>query len=75
MKMHPVESSNVAAIGHENETMHVQFRHGGTYAYQGVTAEGFKKLSEAPSIGGFLNKMNVKGVKLPEEVKTSGSAL
>lgn len=71
MKMQPVESSNIEAIGHDPvaNVMHVQFKHGGTYEYQGVTEAGFKKLAEAPSVGGFLRKMEVKGVKLQEEGK------
>ena len=71
MNMQPVTSSNIGEIGHDPQTdvMHVKFKHGGTYAYHGVTEAGFKKLAEAPSVGGFLRKMDVKGVKLPEEKK------
>lgn len=67
MQMLPVQSSNIAAIGHEGTTMHVRFKNGGTYVYEGITAEGFGKLKEAKSCGKHLGSMNVTGKKLPVE--------
>jgi KTSC domain len=64
MQMHPVKSSNIESIGHDGDTMHVRFKNGGTYSYTGVTAEGFRRLKEAPSVGKHLAKMNVSGKKL-----------
>jgi hypothetical protein len=64
MQMHPVKSSHIEAVGHEGEVMHVRFKGGRTYSYDGVTPEGFRKLKEAPSVGKHLQKMNVKGNKL-----------
>ncbi len=64
MKMHDVKSSHIEAIGHEGETLHVRFKGGVTYSYPGVTAERFKKLMGAKSIGNHLRGMGVKGEKL-----------
>lgn len=67
MQMKPVASSNIAAIGHKGLLMHVQFKHGGTYAYHPVTADQHAKLLAAPSIGAHLNTLGVKGVKVEEK--------
>jgi hypothetical protein len=64
MQMHPVKSSHIEAIGHEGTTMHVRFKGSGTYAYDGVTSEGFEKLKGAASVGKHLAKMNVTGKKI-----------
>jgi len=57
----PVTSSLIKAVGYneEREELHVQFRKGGTYTYQGVTRPVYDALMEAPSIGHFF-LMNVK---------------
>jgi hypothetical protein len=70
MKHVTVESSHIASIAHDGaETMHVTFKGkdgkpGATYAYQGVTVAGHKKLMEAESVGKHLRTMDVKGVRL-----------
>ena len=58
MKMHPVESSGIKAIGHDpaTNTMRVQFNGGRTYEYSGVTAEHHKALISADSIGGHFSR-------------------
>ena len=73
MQMEKVDSSNVEAIGHEGDVMHVEFKHGGTYEYKGVTAAGVAKLKGVHSIGVHLRKMDVKGVKLPEQDRKKGN--
>jgi len=62
-EMHPVSSSNVAAIGYdaENSTVYVQFLNGTTYAYKGVPEHEFENLRTAPSVGSYLNR-NYKNV-------------
>ena len=61
--MHPVSSSNIAAVGYdsENQTVYVQFLNGSTYAYKGVPEHEFEKLRTAPSVGSYLNR-NYKNV-------------
>lgn len=69
MKMHPVKSSHIEAIGHSGSTMHVTFKGGRTYAYSGVTPEAFEKFKNAESKGRHLRSMGITGTKLEEENK------
>jgi len=68
-EMHPVSSSNIAAIGYdaENQTVYVQFLNGSTYAYKGVPEHEFESLRTAPSVGSYLNR-NYKNVYPYERV-------
>ena len=58
-----VDSSNIEAIGYDDETqeLHVQFLSGGLYIYHNVPRHVFDALMNAPSKGSFLNR-EVKGV-------------
>lgn len=53
MKMVPVQSSNVKAIGYDPATlaMHVQFRSGATYHHNGVLPRDHKAFMDASSKG------------------------
>lgn len=71
LKMQPVESSTVEAIGHDPETntLHVQFKGTDeTYRYSNVSTEKHRELMASPSKGRHLAK-HIKGVhaftKLP----------
>lgn len=46
MTMHPVVSTNVAAVGYDppTHTLRVQFRSGGTYDYYGVNPGLFEQM-------------------------------
>lgn len=61
--MHPVSSSNVAAVGYdaENTAVYVQFLDGSIYAYKGVPEHEFENLKTASSVGSYLNR-NYKNV-------------
>jgi hypothetical protein len=59
-EMHPVESSNIEAIGHDGDALHVRYRNGGTYTYAGVPESTFHAARSSQSIGRFLHA-NVKG--------------
>lgn len=51
-----VESSNVAEVMWENETLFVLFKKNGiTGAYDGVPVEKYNGMIAAPSAGGYLN--------------------
>ncbi len=54
-----VDSSNVAAVGHDPETqeLYVEFLSGSTYMYAGVDHQTFEELRDAPSVGSFLNRV------------------
>lgn len=62
MEMHNVDSSNVAAVGYEedSQTLQVEFNNGSTYQYFDVPHAIFEGLLGAGSIGQYLNQ-NVKG--------------
>jgi hypothetical protein len=53
MTLTPVNSSGIAAIGHDpvTNTLRVQFTSGATYEYAGVSAEHHTNLIGAKSIG------------------------
>lgn len=55
--MTPVRSSNVEAVGHDDETgrLHVKFKSGGHYSYAGWTEAKHNALLNAPSLGSHLH--------------------
>lgn len=63
MKMNPVQSSNIAAVGYDDDskTLAVEFKNGGIYHYSDVSPETRKALLAADSIGKYL-MLNIKGV-------------
>jgi hypothetical protein len=62
MNMIPVSSTNLAAIGYDEEsnTLRVEFRTGGTYDYFDVPEREFEALRTASSHGQYLAQ-NIKG--------------
>ena len=54
--MELVTSSNVAAIGYEDDTrcLFVRFNDGGLYRYEGVSLETYQAFMSAPSKGRFV---------------------
>jgi hypothetical protein len=52
--MTPVTSSNIVALGHENNVLRVEFKNGTSYDYQNVPPQLYDQLFTAKSIGGFL---------------------
>jgi len=54
MKMVPVVSSNISAIGYENGTLHIRFHSGGLYAYHKVPANVYQALMNAASHGSYF---------------------
>ncbi|MGD9694352.1 MAG: KTSC domain-containing protein [Thermoleophilia bacterium] len=58
-EMHPVDSEAVARVGYDGDAreLYVEFRSGRTYAYAGVTEETWRRLREAESVGGFVNRV------------------
>ena len=63
MKMIPVTSSNIAAIGYDedSQTLQVEFNNGSNYQYFDVTERVFNELRDAGSVGAYLAS-NIKGV-------------
>ena len=62
MNMQQVKSSNIQAVGYDEETktLQVQFMGSGLYRYYGVAPELHKELMESESKGKFMNA-KIKG--------------
>lgn len=69
-EMYLVSSSNVAALGYdqENQIMYVRFQNGTLYSYSGVPEYEFEALKNAPSIGSYLNR-NFKNIYPYERIE------
>jgi hypothetical protein len=55
-EMTPVKSSLIKAIGYndEKEELHVEFKNGSEYLYQGVPQGTYEALANANSVGAFF---------------------
>ena len=58
MDLVKVDSSNVNAVGYDEETeeLYVEFHSGSTYKYLNVPYYVFEELCDADSVGQYLNK-------------------
>lgn len=58
MKMRPVSSSEIAALGYDPSKglLRALFVEGGLYEYEQVPAKLYEQLLQAPSIGRFFNE-------------------
>ena len=63
MEMNNVDSSNVAAVGYDenSHTLQVEFNSGATYQYFDVPEVIFEGMINAASVGQYLNQQ-VKGI-------------
>lgn len=57
MNLIPVESSNIAALGHMGDKMHVEFKTGARYEYDNVSQELFASILNAESIGSAFSTL------------------
>lgn len=60
MKLNPINSSNIKAIGWENNTLHIQFRNGSVYEYKDVPKEEYDAMLKSDFVGSYYHK-NIKG--------------
>jgi len=67
-EMIQVSSSNISAVGYENEIVYVRFLNGSTYMYKGVPDFEFENLKNAPSVGSYFNR-NFKNVYPYERIE------
>lgn len=72
MKMTPVTSSNIAAIGHCEDTaqLAIKFKNGKTFVYSDVSYDDHFYLISSESIGKHFNQF-IKAVKVGREVVTA----
>ena len=55
---HKLESSNIKAIGHTDDLLRVEFRHGGVYDYSGDSDKEFIAFEGSESKGrNFVNRI------------------
>lgn len=57
---HPVTSSNIQQVGHQNADLFITFNSGGTYRYDGVQESVFEEMLAAESVGKFFHA-RIKG--------------
>ncbi len=50
-----VKSSNIKSVGFEGGTLQVEYKNGGIYEYQNVTAKQVAELHASESIGKYLH--------------------
>lgn len=78
MERTAVKSNAVTSIGHDGDTLHVEYRSGHVYAYHGITRDEHEALLGATSIGTHLHSLlrekNVKGTRVQPEPETVSSA-
>ena len=55
MRMVPVRSSSIAAVGYEGASLFVEFRTGKAYRYDGVPAATFQAFLSAASKGTYYS--------------------
>jgi hypothetical protein len=58
IELKPVKSSNIEAVGYDEETeeLRIEFKGGGIYAYDSVPQFEYRDLLDAKSIGGHFHK-------------------
>lgn len=58
VEMQSVTSSNIDQIGYdkENNELHVRFKNGSLYIYEGVNEDHFVSMTTAESVGKYLNQ-------------------
>jgi hypothetical protein len=69
VKLEPVTSSNIAAVGydHATRTLGVQFKSGGTYHYHDVSPEEHRALVSADSIGSHFHQHIRSGKRVSKQ--------
>lgn len=55
--LHPIDSTFVAALGHDGTTLAVQFTNGKVFHYADVPEEVYREVASAPSVGSTFSKL------------------
>jgi hypothetical protein len=61
MERRTVTSGAVRSIGHEGDTLEIEYRNGRVYRYPGVSREVYEKLLTAPSLGRAVQQQILGG--------------
>lgn len=69
-EMTPVNSSNIAEVGYneENQEVYVRFLNNSLYVYKGVPVFEYEGLINSPSLGSYINR-NYKSVYPYERIE------
>jgi len=69
MERSAVNSSNLASVGYDvsNQTLEIEFNHGGIYQYYNVTENVYTDLMNADSIGSFFSH-NIRNIYPTQKV-------
>lgn len=59
MKRQAVDSSNLASVGYDPQTLEIEFKHGGIYQYYNVPKSVYDGLMNASSHGQYFDR-NIK---------------
>lgn len=62
IKMHPVNSSNIAQAGYDEQTktLEIHFKNGSKYQYEGIAKYLYEGIFNQHSPGAFLRKWIIK---------------
>ena len=67
MKLNPVTSSNIKAVGHKDGVLYVEFKGGKVFSYEDVSEMEYERLMASDSVGSFFARnirKNYKGVEV-----------
>lgn len=70
----PVQSSNIAAVGHQGSTLYVRFHSGALWRYEAVPQRIYDEMMQSGSIGKYFAKFirpNHPGSRMPENSQRS----
>lgn len=58
MQRYPVNSSRIANVGWDADTLEVQFHNGAIYQYHNVSEQEYHAFMNSPSLGSALSKLD-----------------
>jgi hypothetical protein len=68
MKLTPVKSSNIKAVGHKDGVLYVEFKGGKTFSYEDVSETKYHEFINSNSVGSFFAR-NIRNNHKASEVK------
>jgi len=67
MKLTPVKSSNIKAVGHKDGVLYVEFKGGKTFSYEDVSETQYNEFIKSDSVGSFFAR-NIRNAHKAVEV-------
>lgn len=75
MQRSPIKSSQIKSVGHDGDTLEVEFNSGSVYRYKGVPADTYGQLLLADSAGRFFRdhiRNSFPYERIPQEPEAGG---